>query len=184
MALEPISSPEATPEIYDVIKLGGVTSPGIVTLSGHDRVINWDIKVGKGQSGARMSLKDVPPCEFQASFYLATAEDYADWAAFKAAIDSTVAATPKALDIYHPDLAEQDIKSVVKGTIMGTVHDGKGGRTIAVKFVEYRPPKKKTGGPSGSSSKSKKKASGPDPDAAALAELERLKKQYEATPWG
>jgi hypothetical protein len=126
--------------------------------------------------------------EFTATFYLVKdvaqgIDDFAEWPAFLALVNSTVSGkAPKALDVYHPDLASQDIKSIVKSTVLGTVHDGKGGQTIAVKLLEYRPPKPKGGSPSGS--KSKPKTSAPDPDAEAKAELARLTKQYQATPWG
>lgn len=177
-------------ELYDAIYLAGVRSPGKVTLSGHDRKIGWDIKKGSAQSGASMSRSSEDPIEFTASFYLVRddaigVDDFAEWPAFLALIQSTVAsATPKALDIYHPDLAEVDIKSVVEGTLQGTVHDGKGGQTKNVKFIEYRPAKSKGGSPSGSKSKPKTAGAAPDPNQAALDELARLTKQYQDTPWG
>lgn len=150
-----------------------------MTLSGHDRKINWDVKAGSGQSGATTTLKDVPPIEFTATFYLADKDDFDGWQEFLAVINSSISgAKPKALDIYHPDLASNDINSVVKATVGGTVHDKKGGQTIAVKFQEYKPPKPKGGSPSGSKSKAT------DPDAAALAELQRLTDQFNRTPSG
>jgi len=167
-------------DIYNAIILAGVRSPGRVTLSGHDRKIGWDIKKGPGQSGATMTRNGEDPIEFTATFYLATPEDIEAWPAFHGLIDSTVSSTtPKALDIYHPDLVSQRISSVVKGTVGGVVHDGKGGQTIAVKFLEYKPPKKAAGAPAGS--KAKKEA---DPNQAALDELKRLTDEYKRTPWG
>lgn len=171
-------NPITDEELYDVVTLGSATSPGKVTLSGHDRKVGWDIKKGTAQSGASMTRTSEDPIEFTASFYLSTIEDFEAWPAFLAVINSTVAsATPKALDIYHPDLAENDIKSVVKGTVMGTVHDGKGGQTRPVKFLEYRPPKSKGGSPDGS----RPRPIGPDPNQAALDELARLTQQYKNT---
>lgn len=181
-------------DLFDVLTLAGVRSPGVVTLSGHARKIGWDIKKAPGQSGASTTRTSEDPVEFTASFYLVKddsqeIDDLADWPAFLDLIKSTIAgATPKALDIYHPDLAEVDIKSVVLSEIGGVVHDGKGGQTRTIKFLEYRPAKDKGGSPSGSKAKPKPKtATGidpNDPNAAALAELEALRKQYESTPWG
>jgi hypothetical protein len=179
-------NPIDNPELYKSVVLAGVTSPGQVTLSGHERKINWDIKTAPGQSGATTTLKDIPPAEFTASFYLVRddvlgIDDFEEWPEFQKLIDSTVAdAKPKALDVYHPDLASNDIKSVVKASIGGVQHDGKGGQIITVKFLEYRPPKKKGGSPSGSKSKPKT----PDPDQAALDELKKLSDEYKKTPWG
>jgi hypothetical protein len=170
--------------LYDGIVLGGVQSPGKVTLSGHDRKVGWDVVVAKGHKGATTNLKDIPPIEFTASFYLVRdvaqgIDDLADWPAFRTLINSTISGPkPKALDIYHPDLAANDIKSVVLASFGGVVHDGKGGQTITVKFQEYAPPKPKGGSLSGS------KKQGPDPDAAAKKQIADLIDQYNSTPWG
>lgn len=48
-----------------------------------------------------------------------------------------------ALPIYHPDLARQKITEASIESIGGLVYDGKGGATVVVKFIEYRPPKPK-----------------------------------------
>ncbi len=180
-------NPIDDPELYDSIVLGGVSSPGKVTLSGHDRKIGWDVKKGNGQAGASMTRTSEDPVVVTATFYLVKDEaqgidDFADWPAFDRLIRSTVAGpTPKALDVYHPDLAANDIKSLVLDTFGGVSHDGKGGQTIVVKFSEYKPPKPKGGSPKGSATA---KAKTTDPNAEANAELERLIKQYQATPWG
>jgi hypothetical protein len=68
----------------------------------------------------------------------------------------------------------------VLGSIGGTIHDGKGGRTIVVKLQEYKPPKPKGGSPTGAGGF---KAGSQDPNAAANAEIAALTAQYKATPW-
>lgn len=183
MTVNPIDNEE----LYNSVILGGVTSPGKVTLSGHDRKTNWDVKTGPGLTGGTTTIKDTPPIEFTATFYLVNdvaqgTNDLDDWPAFQAVIESTIASSkPKAVEIYHPDLASQHppISSVCKASVGGVVHDGKGGQTIVVKFQEYRPPKPKGGSPSGSKTTAKKA----DPDAAALAQLAQLTDQYKKTPW-
>lgn len=170
-------------DLYNVIVLGGKQSPGKVTLSGHDRKVDWDVKGGPSLAGATTTLKSILPIEFSASFYLLRdvtqgIDDYATWPDFLKLINSTLAGTkPKALAIYHPDLAANGITSVVKATVGGATYDGKGGMNVVVKFQEYLPPKKKGGTPTGAKA-------GPDPNEAAKAELEALTKQYQATPWG
>ena len=175
-------NPVDNEELYNGIRLGGLgglVSPGVVTLSGHDRVIGWDVKKGAGQSGATTTRTSEDPAEVTCSFYLADQDDFDAWPEFLKLARSTVSgATPKALDIYHPDLAENDIKSVVLKKIGGVVHDGKGGQTRTLVFLEYRPPKPKGGTPKGS------KAAKVDPNQALLDELARLTQQYKATPWG
>lgn len=177
----PSANPIENPELFDSILLGNVASPGVVTLSGHDRKVNWDVKKGSGQAGATTTLKDIPPIEFTATFYLADLEEIAAWQEFRELIDSTVSGkTPKALEIFHPDLSVNNITSVVKASMGGVVHDKKGGQTIVVKFQEYAPPKKKGGSPNGSTAKPKTV----DPNQAAKDELARLTAQYQKTPWG
>jgi len=183
VSIEP--NPHDNPDLFDSVELAGVKSPGVVKLSGHDDKTSWDVKAGSGQAGASLTRKGTPPVEFTATFYLATSEEQDAWAYFRDVIKSSVAGTTKALDIYHPDLEANGIKSVVKGTIGGVVHDGKGGQTIAVKFQVYAPPVKAAGSPSGSASKAKREGKTVvDPNAAANAELAALTAQYQATPWG
>jgi hypothetical protein len=175
-------------DLYNVITLGGTSSPGIVTLSGHNRKVDWDIKDGPGLTGATTTLKSIPPIEFTASFYLVYdvaqgLNELDAWPAFQALIDSTVASkTPVALDIYHPDLASQQppITSVAKAEVGGMVYDGKGGATVVVKFQEFRPPKAK----GGTVAASKAGTTPVDPNADLKAQLAALTNQYANTPWG
>lgn len=179
------------PELFDTITLGGKVSPGKATLSGHDRKATWDVKTGNGQSGASTTLKDIPPIEFQCTFLLIRddaegIDDLAAWPEFQAVIDATVSGSaPKAVDIYHPDLASQDppIKSVCKATVGGATYDDKGAKTIVVKFQEYRPASAKGGSVNGSSSKGGKSAGEQDPNADVKAQLNNLTNQYQNTPW-
>ncbi len=92
----------------------------------------------------------------------------------------TAGSTPIALPIYHPDLALNNFTEVSIDTIGGMIHDGRGGATVIIDFIEYKPPKKK------SAAGAKAKASSPtarvgtttlnvvDPNAAAKAQLAGL----------
>lgn len=179
--------PYESPELFDSIILAGVRSPGKVTISGYGRVIGWDVKKAAGQKGATTTRTSEAPREFTCSFYLSDdptvdvdQDDLVTWESFQKLIESSVdEKKPKALDIYHPDLASRKIKSVVLANLGDVVHDGKGGQTIAVKFLEYMPPKPATGTPTGSKSKAKA-----DPNADAKAELARVLAEYQRTPWG
>ncbi len=161
--------------LYDSILLANKRSPGFVTLSGHDRNQKWDIKQADGHGGASTTYKGEEIAQFTASFYLVKdpvldLDEFAEWGAFASLIRRSLPpkGKPKALDVYHPDLAANDIKSVCQASIAGMVHDGKGGATVAVKFIEYRPPKKKGGVPSGSITKP------PDPNADLKARIAAL----------
>jgi hypothetical protein len=174
-------NPLDNPELYDVIELGNVRSPGVVrSISGHDRTHGWDVKKGTAQTGATVSRGADDLAEVTVTLFLADQDDFDGWPPFLAALNSTVkGATPKALDVYHPDLAENEIGSVVKKGNVGTTHDGMGGQIKVFKLLEYRPPKKASGSPSGSKSNAKKGAAA-DPNQAALDEIARLTKQYQA----
>ncbi len=174
-----VLSPVSFEDLYNKVILAGVRSPGRVTLSGHDRKIGWDVKKATGQKGATMTRTGEDLVEFAASFYLADDEDFEAWPAFDGLLRSSVGGTtPKALDIYHPDLVINRIVSVVLVSIAGVIHDGKGGQTINVKLSEYRPPQKASGSPSGSKAKPK------DPNADLLNQLNGLTAEYQNTPWG
>ena len=61
----------------------------------------------------------------------------------------------------------------------GLVHDGNGGATVTVKFIEYKPPKPKPAAvakakPGGGKAAAPGKPAKPDPNAAAKAELAQL----------
>jgi hypothetical protein len=138
------------PEEYLI--LGNLRSPGVVTLTGHDREKRWNVKSAKGQEGASMTLDGDDPGQFQASFYLTDSvpddggpTDVALWEDFQKLIESTtpVGGKPTALPIVHPDLLRNRYTSVVNAGVSGCLHDGKGGRTYQVKFREYVPPKPK-----------------------------------------
>lgn len=170
-------------EEYSAIILGTARSPGVVTLSGHDRAKNWDVKAAKGQTGASSSLGGDPIGTFKASFYLASDnldededDDFARWDRFQFLLQAMNAGpAPAALPIYHPDLARNGFTEVAVKSIGGLVHDGKGGATVVVEFLEYRPPRPKPAAkakakPGASTAKTTK----PDPNAAAKAELAGL----------
>jgi hypothetical protein len=164
--------------LYDAIVLAGKRSPGFVTLSAHDRNQKWDVKDADGAGGATTTYKGEQVAQFTASFYLVKdpilqLDEFAEWEAFAAIIRSSLPnqGKPKALDIYHPDLAANDIKSVCQASIGGMTHDGKGGATVVVKFIEFRPAKKKGGTPAGSKSAAAAKV---DPNADLKAEIDAL----------
>lgn len=181
-----MATPYDLDEDLSSIVLGTVRSPGKVTLSGHDRDKAWDIKGAKGQVGASSSLNGDPVGQFVATFQLADDNidgltDFDLWEDFQRLIESTTnGPTPVALPIYHPDLARNRFTEVTNGGIGGMIHDGKGGATVKVKFLEYRPPKPKK--PAAAKAKPYGETEGDigtgrrveDPNAAAKRELARL----------
>lgn len=188
MTARPLENADA----LNVIVLGTVTSPGVVTISGHDRNENWDKQKAKGSAGATNKLNGADPAEFTCSFYLAgdgygsefeKSNDFDQWEEFQKLIDSlTSGPQALALSIYHPALARQKISEVSKSSVGGMTYDKLGGATVVVKFIEFKPAKPKpvvaaTGKPGvsrGGSRGGHSSILAEDPNAAAKRELAAL----------
>jgi hypothetical protein len=100
-----------------------------------------------------------PVKEFDAEFTLSDEEDqfgnsdFDAWDAFQKLLESSAppggfssfgvvtGPRPHPLDVVHPDLARNHITAATIKSIGQMKLDGKGGGTIAVHFIEYRPPK-------------------------------------------
>lgn len=173
------TSPHTHPELYRSIILGGQPSPGVVTLSNCDRKHDWDVQKPKGQTGAVTVNRGPANGGFTATFYLADDTDVAGWDSFAALCSSTVdGPKPKAMSVYHPDLARNKITDVVVESLGILQHDGKGGAHVTVKFLEFRPPKPKPASKAAAGTPAKAKR--PDPNAAAKAELAALLAQAKS----
>lgn len=177
--------PYAQGEDLDRIRFGDVWSPGLCKLSRHERKKNIDVQRAKGKTGASTTLNGDDPADFDAEFTLANDEtvegpnsDFALWESFQKLIESTTnGAKPFALPIYHPDLARQRITEVMNGGVGPMIHDGKGGATVKVRFVEYLPPKPKAAAKPAAKAGARQGVTTlekPDPNAAAKAELAAL----------
>ena len=178
-------------EAYRSLFFGTKRSPGSVTLSGHDRNRQWDVKSASGQDGASSTLNSTPIGEFEATFYLVRdylndVDEFEEWSVFQRELDaSTSGPTPKAFPIYHPDLAQQNFTECSVSSVGGLIHDGKGGAIVKVKFIEYKPAKIKPPNKAKSKPGSGKGAGAggsgvqfgppaPDPNQAAKDELDGL----------
>jgi len=170
------TSPSTHPELYESIKLGNSPSPGRVTLSGHDRKQKWEIQNPKGTTGFNEINHGQEPMTFTATFYLVDLDDVQAWEDFLRVLRSAIpiaGGKPKALPIYHPDLARQQISDVVCETIGGLTHDDKGGATVSVTFLEYRPHKPRPA----TKPAARQGVTTLDPNAAAKRELSQLLEQ-------
>jgi hypothetical protein len=163
----------STADPLDYLLVAGMMTPGVVTLSGHDRVIGWKVQEADGQNGASTKRNGKQIAKFTATFFLVDDSDRAEWDSFQTVLESWVDAdTPIAVDVYHPDLARNRISAVQISKIGGMTHDGKGGSTVVVEFLEFRPPKPKpTKGSDGSSADDPKPT---DPNQALKDELAGL----------
>jgi hypothetical protein len=168
------TTPYTHPDLYKSIHIGGVLSPGKVTLSGFDRDHDWEVQKPKGSTGTNTINRGPANSGFTASFYLVDEEDVAAWDDFQRMLAASVeGAKPKALSAYHPDLVRNKILDVVVAKIGSMQHDTDGGATVVCKFIEYRPPKAKPAVKADASSKARDSTVN-DPNAARKAELDAL----------
>lgn len=168
-------------DLLSTFVVGTTVCPGTVTFPGLSDPENWNVKKAKGSTGASTTLEGKDPRKFTSVIYLAddeTGEQFYIWDTFRAVVESTVVAgKPKAIQVYHPDLARAKITEASKDDIKGPVYDGKGGATYTIDWIEFRPPKPKP--PARAVAQAAGATSNPgrdtyDPNAAAKAELEGL----------
>lgn len=136
------------PEVYDVVRIGGVTSPGVIKpggITGFKREHEWDIKTGKGTQGASLSYVQRPPSQGSITFTLVDRIHFEQWEDFRPQFKYDPTKTnPQAVEIFHPVLADLDIHSVVANSISQLENDGVGEWHCTVDFTEYFPPPKKS----------------------------------------
>lgn len=167
------TTPHTHPDLYLSIFIGGVLSPGKVTLSDYNRDHDWDVQKAKGTTGTTTVNRGPANSGFTASFYLADQADFEAWDEFQRMLAASVEGPkPKALSAYHPDLVRNKIVDVVVKSIGSMQHDGKGGATVVCKFIEYRPAKPKPAVKADASARARDAVA--DPNAARKAELAAL----------
>lgn len=171
------------PEVYDVVQIGGVRSPGVIKpggITGFKREHEWDIKKGKGAQGASLSYVQRPPAQGSITFTLVDRIHFEQWEDFRPQfLYDPTKTNPQAVDIFHPVLADLGIGSVVANSISQFENDGYGEWHCTVDFTEYFPPPKKSvvGVPTTSLTETlTKNKDGKDPAVqdAQQAEIQRL----------
>ncbi len=147
--------PSQNPDGWNKMIVAAVPSPGTVVLSNLSRAIGWDVKNADGQKGASTSRKGQPVGKFDATFYLTDdpadgeVTDFERWDGFEALLFVSVeGAEAWGLEVVHPDLNRLGYTAIVLDKMGQVVHDKKGGGSVKVSFLEYRPPSDTdTGGP-------------------------------------
>jgi len=168
--------PSTHPLIYQSVIVGGKESPGVVTLSGHSRKHKWERQRPKGTAGEFSVNQGKDLIAFSASFFLADLDDVTAWDEFAKMLATTLdGPKPTALSVFHPDLVRQQVTDVVVEDLGPLQYDAKGGATVVVKFLEYRPPKAKPA--SKAQAKTRTGTTTLDPNAAAKRELAALLEQ-------
>ncbi len=188
MALNPFLNPQAE----DFVTIAGVSSPGVIPpggISGAKRTYKYDVKTGKGTAGSTTTFVGKPPSPFTIKFVFWEEAQFDAWIAFLPLLkyDPTKKGkAAQAYDVFHPVLAELDIKSVVTTDIAGREHDGAGLYTVAVEFLEYAQASKASvvSTPKGSKSAPAERTgttvAGEPPGEKPDDELKKLQKEADA----
>ena len=177
--VDPISFPQA----WDQVRIANQLCPGVCEVKEFKRRHEWDKKKGKGAYGETITFIQRPAATGSIKFLLWTAQHFTDWDSFRKLLKfDPTKKTVQAVDIYHPSLADIDIKSVVTESIGNIQHEGEQLYSITVDFLEYFPPPPKSAVSTPTNSKAGSSQgiatpSGnqpPDADAALQAQIAQL----------
>lgn len=144
------ANPVDTPEMYEQFMLGGSWSPGVCMFDpAPTRDEGWDVQAPPGGGGYTIH-KRTTPISFTVKIKLWKGDDergnpvdhFATWDTWKKILYKPIKRnSPKALDIYHPQLEGLNpaIRSVVVKSHTDPKPDGSGGADVVIVFLEYRP---------------------------------------------
>lgn len=135
MTFDPTANP------IDYILLANRRSPGLATVAGANSPRRIDIRRGFALSGSRPVFRGIALAHPIVTFRLYTAEDWSDWHDWRPLVQRPPRGErARAQDIWHPILEDQLISAVLTEDVGQPVETGPGEWSIAIKFVEYRPP--------------------------------------------
>lgn len=142
MTWDPITSP------VDYVLLNEKKTPGIAEVIGAGSPRKLKKLEGYALSGGFVLFRGNQLAEFSVDLRLYSAQDWADWYAFKPLVDKVpVGERAKALSIWHPHLEDLGISAVLVSDVLQPKQTGNGEWTITIKFCEWRAPKRTLGKP-------------------------------------
>ncbi len=154
----PYADPFALPELYDIVVIAGVASPGVAKVSRGGRKYKWDKKDGPGTAGANVTFRGIDLCEFSIELTMWNSEQLAAWDVWRDLwqwdpTKKVKGKTPKIqpVDIMHPILDGLGVHWAMPVEVGQLEYQGGGKWTATISAMEYKPPGKKnvTGSPSG-----------------------------------
>jgi hypothetical protein len=161
MSWNPITNP------VDYWILQSQKCPGIGRIQKAGSPRKWDERGGYGASGGVLVFRGRKLPQYDGIIELYTEADWEAWRIFKPLVDRPpFGSIPKALDIWHPYLADLGIKSCVVLDVSQPEEMDLGGHRITVSFQEFRPLKLSLAKPEAS-----KKTADNDPYDKEIARL-------------
>lgn len=159
-------------EDWDYVEIVGVKTPGRCEVGEFKRVVEWDVKTGKGTAGATETVKGLPPAKGSIKFFAWTADHFAAWDELLPLLKyDPTKKTKQANEIYHPALDDIDVSSVNIESIGSWVHEGGQMYARTIEMLEFAPPPKASAvaTPSGTAGGTPDPKKGSTPDAATVA---------------
>lgn len=117
--------------------------PGKCVIHGAGTPREWDIRKGYGLSGATVVFMGNTVSRFDIDVTIFTQQDFDAWSAFygKYLQKPDQGKYPRAVGIYHPQLAVLGIGSMVVEDVTQFEQDDTGGWTCTIKCIEFKKPK-------------------------------------------
>lgn len=173
-------NPIAEPQ--DFVDFAGIRSPGLADVIGSSSPRSWDERDSYAVAGAFLVYHGKKLSHFSIKLRLYTVADWEGWWTLYPLLSKLprrgVAA--KAIDVSHPLLAANNIRSAVVEELMQPEQTNDGEWTIEIKMIEFRAPVIAAAKADGA------QATPADPEDAQLAELNAIHtandQAFESTP--
>lgn len=152
------AAPTIATAVHETFIVCGIAAPGIATVTGAERPYKWDVKDAKGNSGATTTYQGegVVKCKVELHLWkdgtdpTDPTDHFAEWDSFRELLQSGMKEKKlRALDVLHPALVDVDVYAAGVERIGQLVPKGGGLWSVTFDLVEYKPPKKAGGTPSG-----------------------------------
>lgn len=168
------ANPFRVPEAFDTCALAGEFLPGLAKVGAVKRAFKWDKKEAPGTQGDHITYRGSRLVDFVIELTMWEEEQIDEWD-LKRPLFEPDAKKIQALDVEHPVLERQKVRSVVVAEIVELEHKGGGLWVVQLGVNEYKPPPKApaTGNPKGSTNKTPTPA-GETAPSAQEQEIARL----------
>lgn len=133
-------SPLENPAEYDRVVVAGITTGGIVEVTGAERKFNWDVKKSAGSQGQTITYRgwDLAKPKLKFKFWRSDQIDTFYQQVIPALYYDAEKTSPQPVDIYHPKLFANQILWIVTESIGDLVDDGAQLWTVTIDALEYR----------------------------------------------
>lgn len=117
--------------------INGVRTPGLMTITGLERVQRWKMNEGTAQTGATIRYLGPGACTPTIVFKLLNPQHYDDWIKFRDVVDE---AGKTKLRVICPQTAEVGITDFVLTKRASIKVESDGSRTVTIELTEARMP--------------------------------------------